>query len=138
LKKEVESKVQHDQETLNSKITVELKEEKEQAQQKKDELKKKLEEKELELMTLKSTTQRNHLANFQKTEAKPCIYYKPSDKTKGTTKDTMKVEEKEEIKESKRGHGRHSRSRSNSRSISRSKSPESKKEISEPMQTEEK
>jgi len=109
-------------------------------------LKKKLEEKELELMTLKWTTQRNHLANFQKTQTKPCIYYKPSDKTQGntatTTTDTTNKEEKKEVKEEEkeskgRGHGRHSRSRSGSRSQSRSKSPDIKKEP-EAMVTEEK
>jgi len=126
LEKEVDQKVRHEQEALQSKITEDLKQEKEEATQKRDAVKQQLQEKETQLMTTKWSTHRGHLQHFEKTVATPCIYYKVVDKTDSTKKE---VTESKEDHEDKRGrHDRYSRD-------SRSKSPD-KTADSEPMQTE--
>jgi len=135
LEKEVDQKVQQDKEVITQQLAEELKEKKEKAQEKKEELRKQFEEKSQELMNLKWNTQRAHLSHFMKTEAKPCIYYRPADKA--TTNNHIKLEDikmEESNEQSKMDSRPRGHTRSHSRSRSRSKSPDK----SNVMQTEEK
>jgi len=79
LEQKVQAKVIQEQENFVELQRRNLQEEKEKELALREDIKKKQEEKELELLTLKWQQHRNQLSNFIRTETKPYIYYRPVD-----------------------------------------------------------
>jgi len=117
--KEIEAKLVQEHEILSEKIKIELQENKEKAQNLRDELKKKQEDLETELEKVKQQTHENYLSKFLKTETKPHLYYKISDKTLiSKDKETQDLKQPEKNEQKSKNSDRR-------RDTSKSESPKS-------------